>query len=105
MSAALGWQYAVIATLVAVSVAFMFRKLAPRLTARCQSAAALALMQPARPAALRWLGRRLMPRAAASGGCGDGCSACGGCGAGDEVVPAQPGAQPLRFQPRTRQRG
>ncbi|HIH2746296.1 TPA: DUF6587 family protein [Burkholderia lata] len=39
MSAALAWQYAAIAVLVAASVLFMFRKLAPKLAARGQRAA------------------------------------------------------------------
>ncbi|WP_368041698.1 DUF6587 family protein, partial [Burkholderia aenigmatica] len=55
MSAALAWQYAAIAVLVAASVLFMFRKLAPKLAARGQRAAALALSRPGRPRALRWL--------------------------------------------------
>ncbi|WP_368040792.1 DUF6587 family protein, partial [Burkholderia lata] len=59
MSAALAWQYAAIAVLVAASVLFMFRKLAPKLAARGQRAAALALSRPGRPRALRWLGARL----------------------------------------------
>ncbi len=49
MSAALAWQYAAIAVLVAASALFMFRKLAPKLAARGQRAAALALSRPGRP--------------------------------------------------------
>ncbi|PCE30550.1 hypothetical protein BZL54_20310 [Burkholderia ubonensis subsp. mesacidophila] len=104
MSASLGWQYAVIAVLVAASAGFVLRRLAPQVVARWQHGAARALMQPARPRAMRWLGRRLMPKSAADGGCGDGCGTCGGCGAGNEAAPAEPGAQPLRFHPREMRR-
>jgi hypothetical protein len=95
MSASLGWQYAVIVALVAASALFMFRKLAPRLAARGQSAAARALMQPGRPGALRWLGQRLLPKAGAASGCGDGCSTCGACGSSDDARAAQADSQPL----------
>ncbi|CAB3764662.1 hypothetical protein GQ57_17800 [Burkholderia sp. MSh2] len=98
MSAALVWQYAAIALLVAASVLFMFRKLAPALAARGQLAAALALSRPGRPRALRWLGARLMPGAAAGAGCGDGCSTCGACGT--DGAPAPSDEQPLRFHSR-----
>ncbi|HDR9483924.1 TPA: hypothetical protein QDC29_003169 [Burkholderia aenigmatica] len=101
MSAALAWQYAAIAVLVAASALFMFRKLAPKLAARGQRAAALALSRPGRPRALRWLGTRLMPgSAAASAGCGDGCSTCGACDTGGAPAPSD--EQPLRFHSRVR---
>jgi len=98
MSAAFAWQYAAIALLVAASALFMFRKLTPQLAARCQRAAALALDRPARPRALRWLGRRLMPHGAAGAGCGDGCRTCGACGAGGDAAPTS--ERPLRFHSR-----
>ncbi|CAB3960469.1 hypothetical protein BLA9940_03006 [Burkholderia aenigmatica] len=98
MSAALAWQYAAIAVLVAASVLFMFRKLAPKLAARGQRAAALALSRPGRPRALRWLGARLMPGTAAGGGCSDGCSTCGACDTGGAPAPSD--EQPLRFHSR-----
>ncbi|KAF1037127.1 MAG: hypothetical protein GAK35_03984 [Herbaspirillum frisingense] len=67
---ALWWQYAIVAVLVAASVLYMVRKLAPAATWRWQA-----------------LGRRLLPPVA-SGGCGGG--ACDGCGdAGDAQPPLE----------------
>ena len=102
MSAGLGWQYAVIAAVVAVSVLFMFRKLAPQVAARWQAAVAMSLTNPARSRVVRRLGRSLMPNNQGGGACGDGCSTCGACDTSDK--PQEGDIQPLRFHPRGRER-
>ncbi|KWE99199.1 DUF6587 family protein [Burkholderia pseudomultivorans] len=101
MSAGLVAQYAVIAVLVTASALFMFRKLAPKPASRCQRAVALALV---RARALRWLGQRLMPGAAAAAACGDGCSTCGACGTDGDATPSASGEQPLTFHSPARRR-
>ncbi|WDZ96269.1 hypothetical protein Herbaro_00355 [Herbaspirillum sp. WKF16] len=83
---ALWWQYAVIATLVAASLLYMLRKLAPSAAWRWQAHFAAWLLHRR---STRWqaLGRHLLPPPSA-GGCGGG--ACDGCGdSGDAMPPAE----------------
>lgn len=74
---ALWWQYAVIAALVAASLLYMVRKLAPDLW-RGARAAIAGWLSRRQAASLRALGQRLAPprqqSACGSGGC-DGCDA------------------------------
>lgn len=80
---ALWWQYAVVALLVAASLAYMVRKLAPAAAWRWQAGFAAWLL---RRRSMRWqaLGRRLLPPRT-SGGCGGG--ACDGCGDDGDAQP------------------
>ena len=100
MSSGLWWQYALIAALVAASLLYTFRKMAPQLAARLQAAAAALLTRRFRSGPMAALGRWLGPREA-GGSCGDGCGACGSCGTSGSA-PARPDAQPLEFHPRRR---
>ncbi|HEY1611947.1 MAG TPA: DUF6587 family protein [Paraburkholderia sp.] len=98
MNAGLVVQYAVIVLLVLASIAYMVRKLAPKLTTRWQAGVAGALLKPGRAAFAQRIGRALQPRDA-TGNCGDGCSTCGSCGT-DSPPPAENGdEQPLTFRP------
>ncbi|NUU04340.1 DUF6587 family protein [Herbaspirillum robiniae] len=80
---ALWWQYAVVGALVAASLLYMLRKLAPAAAWRWQARFATWLLRRRSP---RWqaLGRRLLP-ARAGGGCGGG--ACDGCGDSGDAMP------------------
>jgi len=105
MSTSLVLQYALIALLVAASLWTALRKLAPRMTARWQAAAAAALLQPQRGAFAQRVGRLMQPKGA-TGHCGDGCGTCGTCGPADASVnadartDASSRAQPMTFHPR-----
>lgn len=96
-------QYLLIGLLVAGSIVYMLRKLAPQLWLRWQTAWAASLDQPSHSAAVRSFGRFLQPKQGESGGCHSGgdssCSACKAC-APDE--PASSAEQPLTFHPRHR---
>lgn len=104
MNTSLVLQYAVIALLVAASLWTALRKLAPRMTARWQAAAAAALLQPQRGAFAQRVGRFVQPKGA-TGNCGDGCGTCGTCGPADAPVNADARAgassreQPITFHP------
>lgn len=109
MSTSLVLQYAVIALLVAASLWTALRKLAPRMTARWQAAAAASLLRPQRGAFVQRVGRFVQPKSA-TGNCSDGCGTCGTCGPADAPIDANTGAnagadapsreQPVTFHPR-----
>jgi len=90
----LWWQYLVIGALVAASLLFMLRKLAPAFSWRSQAGLATWLLRR-RGAHWQALGRRLLPPAKA-GGCGGG--ACDGCGDGGDALP--PLEQKIQFHRR-----
>jgi len=98
VSFSLLWQYAVIALLVVVSVLYTFRKVAPKLAARWQAAASIALTRPGRSRAAQALGRWLSPRGA-TGNCGGGCGACGSCETPRRAAD-HPDGQPIAFRSR-----
>jgi hypothetical protein len=100
MSAGLIAQYAVIALLVAASLLYTLRKLAPKTAARTQAALAAALLRPQRGAFAQRLGRFVQPKGA-TGDCGDGCGTCGTCGPSPSSSASTdaPGAQPITFHP------
>jgi hypothetical protein len=97
VSLSLDMQYAVIALLVALSVLYTFRKLAPQLVTRWQATAAASLVQPEHGRAVQALGRWLRP-AQATGNCGDGCGTCGSCGTSPPAA-GRSEEQPLEFRP------
>jgi hypothetical protein len=94
-------QDIVVALLVLASGLYTVRRLAPRLSVRCQAFFSGWLNQPARPVALRALGRFVQP-GAATGSCGDGCGTCGSCGtpAQSAAVPDAAGAHTVTFHTR-----
>ncbi|WP_233867358.1 DUF6587 family protein [Paraburkholderia adhaesiva] len=97
MSAGLVIQYAVIAALVAASLLYTLRKLAPTLAVQRQAALAASLLRPGRGPFAQRVGRALQPRGA-TGNCADGCGTCGSCG----PTPAAEGEKserPLTFHP------
>jgi hypothetical protein len=85
LSSGLWVQYAFIALALIASVAYMLRKLAPKLAIRCQASLAAALSGSHQPLFMQRLGHSLKPREA-SGDCGSGCGTCGNssgsCGRG-----------------------
>lgn len=97
MSTGLLVQYIIIGVVVAASVLYAFRKLAPLLTNRWLAAASIYFSQSARPAWLRAIGHRLQPKQA-TGSCSDGCSTCGACGP-KPPASAHSGEIPLEFRP------
>jgi hypothetical protein len=88
-------QYALLAVALIASVAYMFRKLAPALSIRCQASVAATLSGPQRPLLMQRLGRSIKPREA-SGDCGSGCGTCGSCGRGGAAVDSAT-EQPVKF--------
>lgn len=98
MNAGLFAQYAVIALLVAGSLAYTLRKLAPKTATRVQAALAATLLRPQRSAFAQRLGRFVQPKGA-TGDCGDGCGTCGTCGPTPAATEA-PNTQPVTFHPR-----
>jgi len=116
VSAGLLAQYVAIGLIVPVSVAIVFRKLAPQLTSRWLAAASIRLANRRDSRLAQALGRRLQPKQA-SGSCADGCSTCGACGpkkppaivlredlGRDAATQARASAEPvpLHFRPRSR---
>lgn len=97
MSAGLVAQYAVITLLVAASLVYTLRKLAPKTATRVQAALAATLLRPQRSTFAQRLGRVVQPKGA-TGDCGDGCGTCGTCG----PTPAADASntQPVTFHPR-----
>ncbi|HZG21035.1 MAG TPA: DUF6587 family protein [Herbaspirillum sp.] len=82
----LWWQYLIIGLLVAASLIYMARKLAPALCWRWQARLGSWLL---RRGGAHWqaLGRRILPPAR-TGGCGGGT--CDGCGdGGDTQLPLE----------------
>jgi hypothetical protein len=63
MNAGLVAQYAVIALLVAASLVYTLRKLAPKTATRAQAAVAAILLRPQRSAFAQRLGRIVQPKA------------------------------------------
>ena len=98
MSPGLVAQYAVIALLVAASLLYTLRKLAPKTAARVQAAMAATLLRPQRSAFAQRLGRFVQPKGA-TGDCGDGCGTCSTCGPAPAATDASD-AQPVTFHPR-----
>jgi hypothetical protein len=98
MSTGLVAQYAVIALLVAASLLYTLRKLAPKTATRAQAAMAAALLRPQRGALAQRLGRFVQPKGA-TGDCGDGCGTCGTCGPSPASADAS-ATQPVTFHPR-----
>ena len=104
MSTGLLVQYAVIGIVLLASVVVVFRKLAPKLSARWLAGAALRLDRADAPAWRRGLARALQPKQT-TGNCSDGCDTCDTCGACGPKPPAAahpPAAEPvpLHFRPR-----
>ena len=97
MNAGLVAQYAVIALLVAASLVYTLRKLAPKTATRVQAAVAAILLRPQRSAFAQRLGRIMQPKGA-TGDCGDGCGTCGTCGPTPAAEASN--AQPVTFHPR-----
>ncbi len=79
----LWWQYLIIGLLVAASLLYMARKLAPAVSWRWQARLGSWLVRR-RGAPWQALGRRILPPARA-GGCGGG--ACDGCGDSGDTLP------------------
>jgi hypothetical protein len=100
MSAAVLVQAVAIALIVVWSALFALHRLLPVTSRRLWARIAAALDRPPLPLALRRLLLRWQPRNSAGGHCGDGCSACGGCGSADKAEPVV--AQPLHFRPRSK---
>jgi len=101
MNAGLVAQYAVIALLVAASLVYTLRKLAPKTATRAQAAMAAALLRPQRGALAQRLGRFVQP-GGATGDCGDGCGTCGTCGPSPTSATsanASGSTQPVTFHP------
>lgn len=86
-------QAIVIGTAVIASLIYACRRLMPATSQRWQAALANSLSSDSRPTALRAIGKRLQP-AAAAGGCGSCSTGCGPTPATDE--------QPLQFRERSR---
>ncbi|AMO94090.1 hypothetical protein CFter6_1380 [Collimonas fungivorans] len=98
MTPFLAIQAIVIGVAVAASLVYACRRLMPATSQRWQGALANSLSAASRPAALRAIGKRLQP-AAAAGGCDSGCGSCAtGCGS----TPAAD-EQPLQFRERSRE--
>ncbi|KRE95016.1 hypothetical protein ASG87_17220 [Frateuria sp. Soil773] len=97
-------QALVIGLTVMASAAVAFRKLLPQTSRRLFGRIAHAWNRPGRSLPLRWLGRRLQPAEASSGGCGsgDGCGSCGGCAPAPAPSTAKTDRMPLDFRPRQR---
>jgi bacterioferritin-associated ferredoxin len=91
-------QAIVIGLAVIASLIYACRRLMPATSQRWQEAVANSLSAASQPAALRAIGKRLQPVAAAAG-CGSGCGSCStGCGS---VSAAE--EQPLQFRERSRE--
>ncbi|HWW08073.1 DUF6587 family protein [Collimonas sp.] len=89
-------QAIVIGSAVIASLIYACRRLMPATSQRWQAALANALSTASRPAALRAIGKRLQPVAAA-GGCGSGCGSCStGCGSASATTE-----QPMQFRERS----
>lgn len=100
MSTAALVQGVAIALIVVWSALFALHRLLPVTSRRGWARVVVVLDRPPLPLALRRLLLRWQPRSSAGGHCGDGCSACGGCGTADKAEPAA--AQPLHFRPRSK---
>lgn len=76
MTAALFFQYIVVALAVLLSACVVLHKQAPNAMRRLRISIALRLLRDGRPSWMRALGRRIAPAAMTTGACGgcDGCS-------------------------------
>jgi len=95
-------QYVVIGLLVLISVLVVFRKLAPKRSARWLAAVALRLDRPHAAAWARWLAHAMQPKQT-TGNCSDGCDTCGACGPKPPAAAHPPAAgepMPLEFRSR-----